>query len=85
MIMVKPNEYPSLNNLSKADYAYIDNRLQKTKNPCLIIKYAHLLWLSLHKKIGYANKALEQYLKLINRPALVANNGGTYTLPSNGF
>lgn len=56
--------YPNLNLLSTEAFTYLDERSDEVKNPQLIVKYNHILWLSKPNN-KYARKALKAYLVLI--------------------
>ena len=57
--------YPSLTNFDENTYSYIIKRIESTKNPLLVARYSHILWLSPKKQLVYAQSAIDAYLQLI--------------------
>lgn len=65
-------EYPSLKNYNDDDLAYVKERLNKTKNNSLKLRYAHFLWLSPAKHNDWAVIAIrlyKSYIKKLNASA----------------
>jgi len=58
---------PEMNKFTVDTYGYIKKRLDETKNPILIARYAHILWDSPEKHGNYAEIAVDAYLVLTRR------------------
>jgi hypothetical protein len=58
-------EYPSLKKFSDESFDYLKKRYDRSTAQNLIARYAHILWLSSHKKIQYAHSAIDNYLELL--------------------
>jgi len=58
---------PEMDRFTVETYKYLKKRLEETKNPILISRYAHILWDSPEKHGNYAEIAVNAYLILIRK------------------
>ena len=58
---------PEMNKFTVETYKYLKKRLDETKNPILISRYAHVLWDGPEKHGNYAEIAVEKYLVLTRK------------------
>jgi hypothetical protein len=65
--------YPTLE-LFDDNFEYIKARAKNVKNPKYKAKYNHLLWLSPHKHINFAKRAIENYLSLLKKSSFPADD-----------
>jgi len=71
-------EYPKLSNYSKEALEYLEVRMDKSKNPFLKSRYAHIRWCSPKKHGRFAIIALDSYQELVEQYQIEYLKSGKY-------
>ena len=61
-----PKEWPDIRAFHEEQRSHLKRRLQSTKNPTLIARYAHVLWNAGERQVQYARQAVDSYLDSVD-------------------